>query len=186
MYKIVEFSHILINDFFNKYKNKDLTFIDATCGMGNDTLFLANLLNNKGSIIAYDIQEIAINSTKEKLSKFNNVIYRNESHENLDNEFDLIIYNLGYLPNHDKTITTTSISTLNSLTKALKLVDSKEDYLIIIVLYPGHFEGKKESLVIDEYCYNLDSSKYLVCKYMNYNRPTSPFIITISKNKFKK
>ena len=55
--------------------------------------------------------------------------------------------------------------------------------LIILVLYPGHTEGKIESDLIDNYLFNLSSKQYLVTKYQNYNRPTSPFILTISKNK---
>ena len=58
--------------------------------------------------------------------------------------------------------------------------------LIIIVLYPGHEEGKIESSMIDEYVKSLPSKDFLVCKYQNYNRPTSPYILTISKNNLKK
>lgn len=186
MFKIVEFSHYLINEFYKRNSHKDLTFIDATCGMGNDSLYMASLLNNRGKIICYDIQEIAICKTKELLlnNNYNNGIYHLTSHENfLENHADLIIYNLGYLPTCDKSITTTSSTTLNSLKNALNITSNNDDYLIIIVIYPGHEEGKIESELIDNYCYNLPSNKYLVCKYLNYNRPTSPYIITISKNK---
>ena len=48
MFKIVEFSHLIIKEYIN---NSTLSFIrclDATCGMGNDTIFIANLLKEKG------------------------------------------------------------------------------------------------------------------------------------------
>lgn len=185
MYKIVEFSHLLITEFYKKNNDRALTFIDATCGMGNDSLHLAKTLNNNGEIIVYDIQDVAIYETKKLLekNKYFNVLYKHQSHETLCEEFDLIIYNLGYLPNHDKSITTKATSTLESIKKAITLCDNKDEYLIIIVLYPGHIEGKKESLIVDEFCFNLPSNKYLVSKYQNYNRITSPYIITISKNK---
>ena len=57
MFKIVEFSHILINEFYLRNKDKELTFIDATCGMGNDSLFMANLLNNNGKLVCYDTRK---------------------------------------------------------------------------------------------------------------------------------
>ncbi len=184
MYKIVEFSHILITDFLKRL-NKDAPIcIDATCGMGNDTLHIAKVLNNKGTIHAYDIQEVAILETTKLISnnKFDNVIYHNNSHENIDiNNINLAIYNLGYLPGHDKNLTTLPESSLNSIKQVLKNVAN--EYLIIIVLYPGHETGLIESKLIDDFCFNLKSSTYLVSKYQNYNRPTSPYIITISKNK---
>ncbi|MFR5891097.1 MAG: class I SAM-dependent methyltransferase [Bacilli bacterium] len=52
-----------------------------------------------------------------------------------------------------------------------------------MVIYPGHHEGLIESKLIDAFSYQLPSNLYLVCRYQNYNRPFSPYIITISKNK---
>ena len=96
---------------------------------------------------------------------------------------DLIIYNCGYLPGHDKSLTTKASSTLASVKKALSIMAVNTNLLIIIVLYPGHPEGKVESDLIDSFAKELPSNKYLVSKYLNYNRPTSPYIITISTNK---
>lgn len=185
MFKIVEFSHILIQEFYKRNKNKNLIFIDATCGNGNDTLFLAKTLNHVGTVIAYDIQKKAIEETQKLLANanFNNVIYHLSSHEYIiEDDFDLIIYNLGYLPGSDKKITTHANSTLNSIKEALAIINLKKDFLIIIVVYPGHHEGLVESIQIDEFSYQLPSNLYLVCRYQNYNRPLSPYIITISKN----
>ena len=184
MYKIVEFSHILISDFLSKLNTPSPVCIDATCGMGNDTLHIAKCLDHKGIIHAYDIQTVAIDATKELLNEngYTNVLYHNTSHEHIDfNKINLAIYNLGYLPGHDKSITTTPTSSLNSLKKVLENI--ADEYLIILVLYPGHDTGLIESKLIDDFCYNLKSGDYLVSKYQNYNRPTSPYIITISKNK---
>lgn len=184
MFKIVEFSHYLIKEFINRNQNNNLLCIDATCGMGNDSLFIVKNINQSSTLICYDIQEVAINSTKELLKNYNNVVYNLQSHESFNEESaDLIIYNLGYLPNTDKVVKTNSSTTLKSLENALRITNNKNDYLIIIVLYPGHQEGLLESQVIDNYCYNLSSSKYLVSKYLNYNRPTSPYIISITPNK---
>lgn len=186
MFKIVEFSHVLINEYFKKYKHDDMVFIDATCGRGNDTVYMANLLNDNGHVYSYDIQEEAINYTKQVLieKNINNATLKLKSHEFIDEDtIDLIIFNLGYLPNGDKTLTTKADTTISSLKKVINRICLNPDMLIIIVLYPGHEEGKLESDLIDEYLFNLSSKDFLITKYQNYNRPTSPFILTISKNK---
>lgn len=187
MYKIVEFSHFLIQEHYHRLHKEDVIFVDATCGMGQDTLYMAELLHQKGQIIAYDIQEVAITSTKHLLLEkgYTNVTYKLQSHEHLSEIADLIIYNCGYLPGHNKHLTTTASSTLASIKKAIEILAVNPDLLIIIVLYPGHPEGKIESDIIDDFCQKLSSSAYLVCKYQNYNRLTSPYVITISKNYLK-
>lgn len=186
MYKIVEFSHTLIEDFINKYFHNNMILIDATCGRGNDTIFMANLIKQNGHVYSYDIQEEAINYTNNLLSSGNikNVTTNLKSHENiLENEFDLVIFNLGYLPQGDKTITTkheTSLIAIQNLVDKMKKFN--HNALIIIVLYPGHKEGLIESKIIDNFVKTLPSCDYLVTKFLNYNRDTSPFILTISKN----
>ena len=186
MFKIVEFSHILINEYIKNFKHDDMEFIDATCGRGNDTIYMANLLKDFGHVYSYDIQEEAISYTKQALIENNidNVTLKLQSHEFIDEDtIDLVIFNLGYLPNGDKTITTKKETTLNSLKKVINRICLNPDMLIIVVLYPGHEEGKLESELVDKYLFSLPSKDYLISKYQNYNRPTAPFILTISKNK---
>ena len=45
--------------------------IDATMGNGNDTLLLSRLCGEKGHVLAFDIQEIALANTRERLEKEN-------------------------------------------------------------------------------------------------------------------
>ncbi len=185
MFKIVEFSHLLINEYLKRNRHQNMTFIDATCGRGNDTIYMANILKDIGHVYSYDIQQIAIDYTKELLDKENitNVTLFNESHEFIKEvDIDLIIYNLGYLPNGDKNITTKCDTTLSSIKKMITLMELNPKMLIIIVIYPGHFEGKRESDAINNYVKSLPSNTYLVTKYLNYNQETSPYIITISKD----
>ena len=66
MDKVLEFAKTLI-------KNKNGSFnlaIDATCGRGNDTLFLLGLFKE---VYAFDIQAEAITSTKDLTKEYNNV-----------------------------------------------------------------------------------------------------------------
>ena len=186
MFKIVEFSHLIIKEYLNTVNLNYVRCLDATCGMGNDTLFISNLIKDNGHIDSYDIQEVAISETNKKLIENNisNVTLHLDSHENIDASlYDLAIFNLGYLPTCDKSITTKKETTMIAIEKLVKEIENNPNLLIIICLYPGHQEGKIESDYIDHYAYNLDSRKYLVCKYLNYNRPSSPYIITLSKTK---
>lgn len=186
MFKIVEFSHLIINEYIKASQLEYIRCLDATCGMGNDTIFMAELLKEKGHIDSYDIQDIAINATKEKLKELNisNVTLYHKSHEFIDASlYDLAIFNLGYLPTADKKVTTKKETTMIALEKLINEINNNPNLLIIVCLYPGHAEGKVESDFIDNYVYDLDSKTYLVTKYLNYNRPTSPYIITISKTK---
>ena len=43
--------------------------IDATAGRGRDTLFLASLVGDGGHVFSMDIQQEAVNSTRELLLK---------------------------------------------------------------------------------------------------------------------
>lgn len=188
MYKIVDFAKVLMKDFINNLDKENIVCVDATLGNGNDSLYLSKLLNNKGSIYAYDIQEQALINSNNLFIENNvtNVTMKKVSHEFIEEEnIDLAIFNLGYLPGFDKTIKTTKETSLKALNNLLPRMN-KENMLIIICLYIGHEEGMEESIILDNYVKNLSSSDYLVSKYQNYNRPTSPYILTISPNKMKK
>lgn len=187
MYKIVEFSHLVIKDYINS-NNFYIRCVDATCGRGEDTLFISNLLNDNGHIDAFDIQMDAINSTKQKLidNNITNVDLFNQSFTTINPEnYDLFVFNLGYLPGGNKTITTMHEDSLYIIRKIIDYIPLNLNSLLVIAVYPGHEEGKLESDVIDELIKNLDSKIYLVSKYQNYNQNNPPYLVTIS-NKHKK
>ena len=161
-------------------KKGDIT-VDATCGNGNDTLMLS-LLSKK--VYAFDIQKKAIEKTNDLLKRnnINNVTLINDSNELIDkylNDFkgkiSLVIYNLGYLPNGNKNITTNRKSTLTSIKKAFNMLNSKG--IILVVFYP-HEEGKKEKEVVLDYL-NKNDIKYI--KYTNTDNINAPFLIEIRK-----
>ncbi|MEJ7220935.1 class I SAM-dependent methyltransferase, partial [Staphylococcus gallinarum] len=86
----------------------------ATCGNGNDTLFLAQNVPN-GFVYGFDIQQLAITNTEQKVATFSNVKLIKDSHNNVKQyikaehigKIDAAIFNLGYLPKGDKSIVTT-------------------------------------------------------------------------------
>lgn len=185
MFQIVNFSHLLIKLHLQQLKNHKrhpYHFIDATCGLGNDTIYMAQLLGSDGIVHSYDIQKKALDLTKQKCEnlKIENVCFYHCSHDNIIVEqIDFAIFNLGYLPNSDKTITTRADTTIKAITNLLKHFENNKYLNIIVVVYPKHLEGSKEAGAIDNLIKDL-SSKYLVTKYQNYNRKNAPYLLTIT------
>ncbi len=158
--------------------------IDATCGNGHDTLFLAGILK-LGKIYALDIQEKALKNALDLLKKNNifldNIFLINRSHEDFSamHEIKLIVYNLGYLPGGDKAITTKAGSTLKSIQNGLDLV--LVGGALSITTYSGHPEGEKEEESILQMLSSLDPKKYAVCLHRWLNRKKAPCLIWIKK-----
>jgi len=174
-----------VKETIKKTLKEDSIVIDATMGNGHDTLFLRKQLNDEGFLYGFDIQEIAIEKTKERLIKnncYSDVKLIQDSHENfekyIESPVDLILYNLGYLPKGDKTITTESDQTLKSVKEGMSLL--KSGGVIIITVYPGHLPGALELEVLSDYLETINQKEYAVMKvdFFNYkNKPPVVFII---------
>ncbi len=183
---ILNYAHHLLED---SIKEGELV-IDATCGNGNDTLFLSKIVGDKGHVLAFDIQEQAIENTKQLISDngFDNVSVINDSHahiekylpEEIDKTIGGAIFNLGYLPRSDKTIITVGQSTIIAVDTILHHL--KKDGLVVIVVYHGHEGGKDEKETVLKHVINLDQKEYTVLKYGFINQKNNPpFIIAIQK-----
>ena len=155
------------------------TAIDFTMGNGNDTLSLSKVANK---VYSFDIQEKALENTKKLLDSINNVELILDGHENFDKyvqDFDVGIFNLGYLPQGDHNITTKVSTSLKAIKKAVQYLNKKGH--LFIVVYIGHFEGKEESLKIDEYVCSLDHMVYNVALFKMMNKLNAPYVIEIEK-----
>lgn len=161
--------------------------IDATVGNGFDTVFLANSVGGNGTVYGFDIQEIAINLTKEKLNE-NNLIKRvkliQDSHEHVDkyvnDNIKVAMFNLGYLPKGDKNIITKPQSTINAIKKTLDLLESGG--LISIIAYYGHEGGMKEKDSVSKLLTELNNRKYDVVSMKYENRiKCAPIIYLVRK-----
>lgn len=166
----------------NNLKPNDIA-VDMTIGNGNDTLFLCSTVYN-GHVFGFDIQDAAINNTKKLLDENNikNYTLFNTSHENIDEilsdytgKISLILFNLGYLPNGEKSITTNHLSTLSALKNSFNMLNNKG--IILIVVYP-HKEGKKEEETILNY---LNKNNIDFCSYHNTDNINAPYLIQIKQ-----
>ena len=172
---ISEISHYIIDKFL---ENRDIA-VDATLGNGHDTDFLCEIFDK---VYSFDIQKSACENYLKK--KANNVNVVNDSHHMLkkyiDKNIDCIMYNLGFLPGGDKTITTKSSTSLESIKLGLSMLNSGG--IMTICLYRGHEEGKKEESVIIPYLKTVDKSQYGVMyqSFLNRNEK-APILIVIEK-----
>lgn len=160
-------------------------FIDATVGNGHDTLFLTQLAQkHNGRVVGFDIQQKAIETTKKKVEGFSNVSLILDSHANFDHYVQpetvaLIVYNLGYLPHGEKSITTQKNSTLLSIRLGLELLRSKGG--IAIICYSGHPEGLNEIEGLKGFVHTLDSKKFCVTWTEWKNRTLCPSVVLIQR-----
>ena len=106
--RVLPFSKQLLQ----KVVNSGDVVIDATAGNGYDTLFLAELVGQTGHVYSFDVQEEAMTSTKAKLDDENihHVTLIHDGHQHVLNyvkqPISAAIFNLGYLPGSDQSITT--------------------------------------------------------------------------------
>ena len=153
--------------------------IDATAGNGYDTLFLAEQVGSSGKVIAIDIQDCAIRSTREKLEStglIDRVKLVTDDHaaalgkliEANREKIAAITFNLGYLPGSDKSIQTYAKSTEEALATSIQLL-TIGGYLCVTA-YRGHSGGTAEAETVESFmresekqghavdCYEVESS----------------------------
>lgn len=157
--------------------------IDATCGNGHDSVFIAEKIGQAGHLFCFDTQAIAIKNTQEALQNLNNkptCYFFNESHENLGNsvksKVDCVFYNLGYLPNSDKSIITIAETTIKSLQSAFNLL--KPNGIVSLISYLTHDE-QNEFQQLKSFLFDLDYNKFSIAETTFILRKTSPVLFII-------
>jgi predicted methyltransferase len=165
------------------------TVIDGTMGRGRDTLFLSNAVGPTGKVYSFDIQEQALAITRALLidsGSHQNYELIHDSHENADKHvtgmIDAAMFNLGYMPGGDHSITTNAVSTLSAIKVCMGLL--KPLGIITICVYYGHTEGLEEKKQLIDFLVNVDNKAFAVSKLDFLNQPNAPpQLIFIQKNK---
>jgi len=161
--------------------------VDATCGNGQDTLFLARLVGPLGRVWAFDIQGQALTNTRALLGDagcLSWVTLVQEGHEQLaahvEGPIQAVVFNLGYLPGSDKTCITRPESTLSALHQAEKILFPGG--IIVIAVYPGHPGGSEEGAAVEQWATALSHQSYSVWCSRQINRPpTAPYVVFVEK-----
>ena len=162
--------------------------VDFTMGNGNDTLFLSNAVGQSGRVYAFDIQPLALESTRAHLTECGapeNYTLICDSHHNVKKyvtePIKAGIFNLGYLPRSgNKAKTTMRETTMPAVEAAIELL--APDGVLIVAIYPGHEEGALEGDMLREYFKTL--SKYRICpsEFRILNSPDSPYFFLVEKS----
>lgn len=179
----------LAHDHWKQIVEEGAILIDATCGNGNDSLFLAKL--NPSILYCIDVQAEALAATKELLSEkitqdeMKHIKLIQGSHASFPKVIHpgtvkLIVYNLGYLPGGDKAKSTMTETTLESLGNAIQLVCNGG--MISVTCYPGRPEGEKEEGQVLSFASNLDRKEWTCCHHRWINKPKSPTLLLIKKS----
>jgi tRNA1(Val) A37 N6-methylase TrmN6 len=161
----------------------DAVCLDCTAGNGHDTIFLAR---HSKHVYGIDIQKQAIETTKARLATESlEATLILGSHDQLVSyfdssmSFDIIVYNLGYLPHSNHEIMTTADTTVSSLRQALEFLSVKG--LIVVTLYTGHDGGLIEAKAVEDFVKTLDKHDLTAQQISFLNRKQSPYIIAMQK-----
>lgn len=173
--------------FIDKFLKSGDRAVDATMGNGNDTVRLLKKVGENGKVFAFDIQKEALLETEKKLKelKISNYELILDSHSKIDKYINFpvscVIFNLGYLPGGDHSISTKSKTTIPAIEKSLDLIS--DDGFICVTVYYGKNSGTEEKDSVLDFLKKLDHKKYTVLMFDFYNRPNNPpLTIIITKN----
>ncbi|MDB6117840.1 MAG: putative rRNA methyltransferase [Verrucomicrobiaceae bacterium] len=169
--------------------------VDATAGNGHDSLFLAGLVGAAGRVFVFDVQETAIVATRRRLEAAGvlercELIHAGHEHmstrlpEDSRGQLTAVMFNLGWLPGHDKKCITNTETTMSALVQALESL--RPGGLLTVVVYPGHAGGDEESQTIAVWASALASNTHEVRHTRSPNRQKrSPECWAIRKRQTK-
>ncbi|MFX3635074.1 MAG: class I SAM-dependent methyltransferase [Candidatus Pristimantibacillus sp.] len=169
------------------------TVIDATAGGGTDSLTLAQLVGANGSLYVFDIQQEALDRTRERLdgavqkNQLPRVKLLLDNHARMAEALEpsvhgavaAIMFNLGYLPGGDETLITQPPSTIAALNAALSLL--RPGGIVTCVLYPGHPGGADEAATVEGWAAQLPGVEYTTVLYRRTQRQAAPYLIAVEK-----
>ncbi len=161
--------------------------LDATCGNGHDTVFLARCVGEKGKVYAFDVQRQAIVKTRTRLIEedlLERVRLVHAGHQDLlkfvTEGISGAMFNLGYLPGSNKKLITkpnTTVAALEAVTKILR-----PSGLITVVLYTGHAGGGEEAEQVLSWAVALPRETWDVAKLTFPNRANfPPYLLAVQR-----
>jgi hypothetical protein len=204
---IIGWSHYLCAEVL---KSGDMA-VDLTLGNGNDCLHLARCVGARttGGVIGFDIQEMALTRSAKLLAThhFPTCIHTDEArdslvvrtepypdvtsgihlfhsgHQDLQRHLQrapkVILGNLGYLPGGDHHISTTAPTTISAVEQGLAALASKGR--LIIVVYPGHPNGRDEARCLHDYFSALAKQEWDVIRIGCPNAVQAPFLLAAER-----
>lgn len=155
-------------------------YIDATMGKGNDTLLLCKMAGEDGKVLAFDIQQEALEATRELLETHQvgeraRLIL--DGHEHMkdyveDRQADCICFNFGYLPGGDHRVATNKDTSIEAVRQGLEIL--KPGGLMSLCIYSGGDTGFEEKEELLQFLKNLSPRNYTVIVNEYWNRGNHP------------
>ncbi|MBR5109800.1 MAG: class I SAM-dependent methyltransferase [Clostridia bacterium] len=143
------------------------TVVDATMGNGHDTLFLCRLVGEQGRVYAFDVQEKAVENTRKRLAEagmLDRAVLFCQGHEYMAAQVKepvaAVVFNLGWLPGGDHSVTTRWETTRQAVEGALALL--RPGGMLVICAYPGHAEGDRERRALADMLSSLPPQQFNV------------------------
>ena len=160
--------------------------IDATCGNGHDTVFLAGL---GGRVLALDIQPAAVQATRARLTAAgyaDPARYRvvQGDHARLAAlaaregfaPADGVMFNFGWLPGADHGVQSRAHSSRTALAAALALL-APGGALTAVLYSPGHGPQEEEKQAVLAYLTGLDEARFAVTVHPGHPGAPLPVLV---------
>jgi hypothetical protein len=165
--------------------------IDATAGNGYDLEFLCRGVSPGGVVYGFDVQAVALERCRLRLAEQGlkkNARLMRAGHEEMTGKIatahrgkiNAIMFNLGYLPGGDHSITTCADSTLAALDASLKILSPTGR--LSVLCYRGHPGGKEEAYRVQAWCRKLSGAQYDVRTAQSVTPgPETPLLVMVRK-----
>jgi len=173
--------------------------VDLTAGNGYDTLALANMTGSDGQVVAFDVQQEALDATAGRVAGagFRARITAEIQPLKVRAGIDLVlashdcfrdivpgapkgvIANLGYLPGGDRSVITCPETTLSALQQGCHAL--QPGGRLAVVVYPGHPGGAIEAAAVSRFFAGLDQKEYHVLLVKVQNRDDAPFLLVAER-----
>ena len=182
-------ARFLATDILERAVSPGDTVIDATMGNGRDTLALCRLVGEEGRVYAFDVQPSAVENTRQRLAEAG-LLKRARlfcmGHEHLAGQVrgpvSAAVFNLGWLPGGDHSVTTRWETTKAAVEAALGLL--KGGGVLVICAYPGHPEGDRERAALTAYLAALRPQDFNVLHHRFLNAsPGAPECFAVQKQR---
>ena len=152
--------------------------IDATAGKGRDTTLLCRLAGPTGRVLAFDIQQAAVEQTRALLaSEGLTAEVHLDSHAHMERyaepgTVDCVVFNFGRLPGGDPAIFTRGETSVAALDAAARLL--RPGGVMAIALYYGGANGYSERDAVLQWLAALDDRRFSVLRCDWANRRNDP------------
>lgn len=165
--------------------------LDATCGNGHDTLFLARLVGPEGTVWAIDRQAEAVTRVRARLTaeQIASVQLFEGCHSRMSDilpagavgRIGAVMFNLGYLPSGDHAVVTGSATTVPALAAAARFL--RPGGVLSVLAYTGHPGGQEEEQAVRTWTEGLSADEFEIERIAPGDSRSHPPVLFLIRRK---